>query len=160
MVHREPAHKRKSKGVPSWRLHLPCKSTTDCAAHTQVLRCPLHVGPLRPELEHCPPECGPAPCMRKYRVYTDGKTLAGCIVENCEAKVCSFKDACHDPRGKGIQGAFCVEHHNQLVDLKVCRLPVGHTQETLHLGSAMDSCLPPCHQQGCLHRVLAAAKCW
>ena len=61
--------------------------------------------------------------MQKYRVYTDGKTHAECIVEDCEAKVCSFKDPNH-PARRGAQGAFCVKHHNQLVDLKVRRLLV------------------------------------
>ena len=65
--------------------------------------------------------------MQRYRVYTDDKTHARCILEDCEAKVCSFKDSSQDsrysPRNK--QAAFCVEHHNQLADLKVRRLPVA-----------------------------------
>ena len=92
--------------------------------------------------------------MQKYRVYTDGETQAECIVVNCEAQVCSFKDAridrTHPARRRGKQGAFCVEHHNQLVDLKVRRLPVvwlllRGTQLAFQLGNAMASCLPPCH---------------
>lgn len=109
------------------------------AVHTQALRRPLNVGLRKPELEHCLPECKPAPCMQKYRVYTDGKTHAECIVENCGAKVCSFKDPSH-PAVRGKQGAFCVEHHNQLVDLKVRRLPVAacgaHT-----VGFALGQCI-------------------
>eukprot|EP00891_Asterochloris_glomerata_P000925 jgi/Astpho2/925/Aster-00763 len=64
-----------------------------------------------------PPAPAPSHIGEKYRVYTDGKTHAECIVENCGAKVCSFKDPSH-PAVRGKQGAFCVEHHNQLVDLK------------------------------------------
>ena len=68
--------------------------------------------------------------MQKHRVYNDGKTHAECIVENCEAKICSCKDPCfknprHPTRTRGKPGPFCMEHHNQLVDLKVCRLPVA-----------------------------------
>ena len=60
-------------------------------------------------------------------------------MENCEAKVCSFKGAYLDPYRPGReskQAPFCVEHHNQLVDLKVRRLPVaafGAQQQALHL---------------------------
>ena len=87
---------------------------------------PLDVGQHKPELEHYPLECDPAPCMQKYRVYTDGETHAQCIVEHCEAKVCSFKDANLDSRRPASkQAAFCVEHHNQLADMKVRRLSVG-----------------------------------
>ena len=119
---------------------MPCTSAIHCeAAHTQILRCPLNVGPRRPELKPCPPECEVAIWMQKYRVYTDGKTHAECIVEKCEAKVCSFKDACDDPKKRCKQGAFCVEHHNQLVDLKVRKLPVAafvaHT-----VGFALGKC--------------------
>ena len=52
--------------------------------------------------------------MQDYPVYTDNKTHVECIVENCGAKVCSC-----------MQAAFCMEHHNQLADMKVRRLPVA-----------------------------------
>ena len=90
--------------------------------------------------------------MQKYRVYTDDRTHAKCILEDCEAKVCSFKDSSQDsrysPRNK--QAAFCVEHHNQLADLKVRSysidflwLRLGRTQYALHLENALDTWPPP-----------------